>query len=251
MPNHVTHRIIIEGAKTDIDLFEKTFITEHKDERNVWNCFDFNTIIPMPEILRGTESSSAVAIGLAYLDIHIPNPGAFLSHSGLKEYLKYSWVKDLKITTVGELKKYIETERPRDIELAKTAKKAFDETGHTDWYGWSNENWNTKWNSYSFSMERQSDDCLEMKFDTAWSVPVPVFEELAKRTEVANLVIKIVAFDEGWNFAFVGGIVEGVFRGERLKATDKLYEDVYGEAPEHEDEEESESESSTPLIGAV
>jgi hypothetical protein len=58
------------------------------------------------------------------------------------------------------------------------ALQAVEECGHTDWYGWSVENWGTKWNSYDFCLVSQDPDKLVIRFDTAWSVPMPIFQKL-------------------------------------------------------------------------
>ena len=45
-----------------------------------------------------------------------------------------------------------------------------------DWYGWRNENWGTRSNSYEGQVK---DDGIS--FNTAWSPPTPVIVELAKQ----------------------------------------------------------------------
>lgn len=51
MPNHVTHKFTIEGTEEDI----KKFIDECFDKEGQ---FDFNILIPMPEILKNTISGN-------------------------------------------------------------------------------------------------------------------------------------------------------------------------------------------------
>lgn len=46
--------------------------------------------------------------------------------------------------------------------------------GNNNWYDWSIANWGTKWNAYSFSHNNN-----EIAFQTAWSAPHPVLEELS------------------------------------------------------------------------
>jgi hypothetical protein len=48
--------------------------------------------------------------------------------------------------------------------------------GHRDWYSWSVENWGTKWNACSVEIDEASVEYgfLEIRFETAWSAPVPV-----------------------------------------------------------------------------
>jgi len=45
--------------------------------------------------------------------------------------------------------------------------------GKNNWYDWSIENWGTKWNAYNFSRNEKS-----IGFQTAWSAPHPILEEL-------------------------------------------------------------------------
>lgn len=49
--------------------------------------------------------------------------------------------------------------------------------GANNWYDWRIENWGTKWNAYDTSLNK---DVNTIVFDTAWSCPFPVLEELAK-----------------------------------------------------------------------
>ena len=58
--------------------------------------------------------------------------------------------------------------------------------GYKDWYDWSIENWGTKWNAC---------DCFDngdyIEFETAWSLPHPVYAKLAEITP-----IRVVYADE-------------------------------------------------------
>lgn len=54
--------------------------------------------------------------------------------------------------------------------------------GFRDWYDWSIENWDTKWNACD---DLVSDN--EISFNTAWSMPEKVYKELAKYTPIKVL----------------------------------------------------------------
>jgi len=57
-----------------------------------------------------------------------------------------------------------------------------------DWWTWRNDTWGTKWNlvpsddgildGYEIF---QTDDCLELRFDTAWSPPNGVYDEIVDK----------------------------------------------------------------------
>lgn len=66
-----------------------------------------------------------------------------------------------------------------------------DKVAHPlNWYDWNTENWGTKWNAYQVKyLNRSYDDDktvfeILVKFETAWSPPMPVLEELSKEFEV-------------------------------------------------------------------
>lgn len=51
------------------------------------------------------------------------------------------------------------------------------ESEKDNWYDWSCENWGTKWNACSGSLDyRNGGKTVIYNFDTAWSPPVPWFE---------------------------------------------------------------------------
>lgn len=253
MPNHVTHRVTITGPSANIDAFVAAFIvsgTEKnwKGEDEDFTLFDFNKIIPMPDLLKGTESSTAVSDGLIVLG-RTDIPDMFGSTSA-QRMLEYPWVKEAGVTDLEGLKALLLKRDPNCVAIAEAAIKAYEACGHTSWYSWSVQNWGTKWNSYSYELVKREPELLEFTFDTAWSPPEPVFEALAKRDEVKGLDIKIAAFDEGWGFAYIAKIGDGYCMSQDLEATDELYERVYGEPPEHDDEEED-GEPDAAIEGAT
>lgn len=109
------------------------------------------------------------------------------------------------------------------------------ETGFPCWYEWSIAKWGTKWNAYGFEERERAPGRYLFRFQTAWSFPEPVFEELSQR--FPTLVFDLASFDEGWNFGAVGQIGgRNDFRVEEALATDELYERVYGRKPPKYDE---------------
>jgi hypothetical protein len=48
------------------------------------------------------------------------------------------------------------------------------------WYEWRCRNWGDKWNACDCSVEKKADEIL-LCFSTAWAVPVPILETLARR----------------------------------------------------------------------
>ena len=51
-------------------------------------------------------------------------------------------------------------------------------TGRPNWYDWQVENWGTKWNAYSQSIEDDGYGQFTLTFDTAWAAPEPIVAAL-------------------------------------------------------------------------
>lgn len=122
--------------------------------------FDFQTLIPMPALLSQIQDGPCDIDG---------------------EEVKY-WILD------------IETRKPRKLTPEEVAEQ--EKSGFKSWYDFSRKKWGTKWNSYDLNEEKRASGCI--CFDTAWSPPVPVIQELSRRYPAALIELSYV--DEGWNF---------------------------------------------------
>jgi len=180
MPNHVTNRIT--APKSILD----SVIADHKNERTgeLYKCFDFNLIIPQPEIIKNQESTphhvktaAEIALGLIDFKKQVAMPSDPLG-SGMGQAVD-------SIHQANAMRQLVEGRMPKDFSDANF--KLFIEFlvawkecgGLMDWYDWNCQMWGTKWNSYSF--ERLSDDVV--KFQTAWAAPHPVIERLVEKTK--------------------------------------------------------------------
>lgn len=76
---------------------------------------------------------------------------------------------------------------------------------HTDgevcWYSWNIENWGTKWNGYSTQITPEGGypEKWRLRFDTAWSHPVPVIERLSRAFPEEMLQVEYADEDLGHN----------------------------------------------------
>jgi len=118
----------------------------------------FNSFIPMPEILDGTQS---------------PNVNV--------ENLILEYNKETKSTSMG-LTEIINSNHPWFSDLAKNALKnqqAFIETGYHDWYSWNLDNWGVKWDAVRPTVKF---DLLTITlcFDSPWGCPEHFVRELSK-----------------------------------------------------------------------
>lgn len=238
MPNHVTNRVVVTGPAAAIAAFRQAFFAETVEtdrdgrEHRIVD-FDFNCIIPRPEILNRSESSSSVTDGLIVLgrlEILSDRFGDRSLDSEIARYLSSSWVQQAGVTDYDGLKTLLTERDPTCVAKAEIAIRAWEECGHASWYSWSLANWGTKWNAYSCEIIGEDDERLDFRFDTAWSPPEPVFEALAERPECADLEIIIRGFDEGWFFAYRARISDGCYDVEDAELSDDFCREVYGGA---------------------
>ena len=118
----------------------------------------FNSFIPMPEILDGTQSP----------DINVEKL--------ILEYNKKTNSKSMGLTEI------INSNHPWFSDLAKNALKnqqAFIETGYHDWYSWNLDNWGVKWDAVRPTVKF---DLLTITlcFDSPWGCPEHFVRELSK-----------------------------------------------------------------------
>ena len=59
----------------------------------------------------------------------------------------------------------------------------FQSTGQADdrWYDWRIHNWDTKWDAYDVHITDDDPDQLEVEFDTAWSPPEAICNEIREQ----------------------------------------------------------------------
>ena len=75
---------------------------------------------------------------------------------------------------LGELPQYVEDPWRRLV---------FKSTGQADdrWYDWRLINWDTKWDAYDVEVIDEDHDCVEIQFNTAWSPPTAICNELREQ----------------------------------------------------------------------
>lgn len=209
MPNNITNQLKVIGSNEQVEKLFNTIKNKKKDTEENKCLIDFNKIIPMPKSLSITSGSSVDNAILIIND----------DKKGLSEMLDYSWVKDENITKIEDLKKrLLKNLSPKDLEQGKIALDNIKNYGHKDWYSWSIANWGTKWNAYSQIQIKEN----IISFETAWSTPFPLMEELSRM--FPDLTIEVVYADEdiGSNcgtYTFVNGSLVGEYSPEGWEAT--------------------------------
>ncbi len=177
MPNWVKNIVSFEGDSKEIEsLFE---LVKSTDKDGEINLFDFDKIIEMPKSLNIT-SGGLIDTGIEIIKY---------KESGDKSILDYSKKHFLELNT-WDADVVIEHLSSRvDWNEVKTAISNLENYGHKDWYTWRVSNWGTKWNTSGPTIEDNI-----VSFETAWSMPYEIFEELSLK--FPNLKIKVKYADE-------------------------------------------------------
>jgi len=235
MPNHVTSRVTVTGPSADIaalrDLIVRIAPEGHSDAGA--SMFSFEAVIPMPDILMQSEASSHAEMG-ASLILYRADRGAPFADN--REY----WSKQVReglgmgSNDISEVAAAYLTANPEVEQKGRTRLEAILETGYANWYPWALANWGTKWGAYRYHEIETQADALVFGFETAWSFPSPIFADLA--TRFPALTFDCICFDEGWNFAGVGTFGATGEPFAEVKATDDLYEQVYGRKPSRDED---------------
>ena len=195
MPNHITNilRIVASEELTAQIKSEIRSVDEDGETRHI----DFNKILPMPESLMIT-SGSTTSNGIAILQYRAGDDTA------IRGIMGYAWGKEF--ATPEDLIEHMIVKGSANLEEAQKALDNERLYGCRDWYGWSTDNWGTKWNAYNTN----DTDVDEVSFETAWSNPYPVIIALSAKYPEAVFHMRFADEDFGHNvgeYSLKGGYV--------------------------------------------
>lgn len=100
------------------------------------------------------------------------------------------------VSVIKEIKEILES---NDAELLNYMVPQPNFQGESDWYAWNVENWGTKWDISSPTINEDSDDSISFGFSSAWSPPVTAFETWARGQD--NVTFKLDYFEPGMAYA--------------------------------------------------
>jgi hypothetical protein len=97
-----------------------------------------------------------------------------------------------------------------DKETENKQKSNLEKYGYSDWYGWCNNNWGTKWGDYNTEIQREGKNTIKITFKSAWSPPI---QGITKVSQIfPRLRFKLNHFESGsavkGTFIVKGGIVQ-------------------------------------------
>lgn len=185
MPNYVKCRLTMRGISS-APLF-----TENEGKEL---CFDFNKIIKMPESLKIESGFMTEHCIIYYLTDRCTLPlraitddrKSLIQKIVANMFIGSNWPQEVFNRVLEETKGAEKEQKDEMYQKGKTYIENYQNYGATTWYDWCTKNWGTKWNA--LDSEIKSEDIIE--FTTAWSVPVPIIEQLSKMypDEIVNIM---------------------------------------------------------------
>lgn len=144
MPNWTFNTITATGEEDDIRAFIET--VKWQDQ-----IFDFHRLIPMPALLKHTGCGQRTIEGKPVTCWYVINPDDPCPGED-----------GVRLFTPEE-----------EAELAQI--------GSRHWYDWAIDHWGTKWNAVRAEESDRGPGFVFLRFETAWSPPLPVFEAMFER----------------------------------------------------------------------
>ena len=256
MPNWVKNRLKISGPNAEKIISEVT--TPNAETESV--SIDFNKIIPMPKELNIISGSfTTQCIGLYLTSI---NPSSKYGKVGDKlllnkfinivkkvmgtdKSIKYNLSNEEIVNYEKAVKGYDIDGTIMDLEKSiaygKQAVNNVLKYGHMDWYGWSIENWGTKWNACYGCLEEGT-----LHFDTAWSPPLSIIGKLSQKYPDTTFTLDFAEEQAGVCTGSIevkdGEIINEEFPPDMSDEAYAFFSDIWGVDLEELAEDDSEAE---------
>lgn len=242
MPNHITTVLTVTGDETAIAALVARHIAKVKDRDGAESDhLDFATIIPRPACVDATESGTEADAGFYALTGLVRTTFPSLAWNPMAAYEAQGFKID-RLTSNREFAAWLREHRPQVIAKGEASLRCLRETGYLNWHEWSIASWGTKWGAYSMAIRERAPGRFVAKFETAWDVPVPVLDALAKLYPALHFATESI--DEG------GGEYVGEWRAaDNVASLVKVPDDaaryvrVYGRAPDSDEDERDAGEA--------
>lgn len=206
---------------------------------------DFNILRPQPtdlDISAGSmsfDTNMPVFLGVDNYPIIPTLMTIYNSTISQDEFAEQAKADERLVKEIISFKKL----RADDMDSVDTFVRGFfnhKRYGHVDWYEWRRKNWGTKWNAKSSGV---TDDFIT--FETAWSAPWHILEELAK---ICPIRVAWADEDLGSNCGMVDLFVNEAGEVEEkciFDESDEIARVIWGYADDeyYLDEDESEEET--------
>ena len=213
MANHVTNRLTITGDSQSIaELFAGCFRKEKCEIPDFWRERASDSSIDSLERLNWAKRIAECEASEPYyvfdFNLIIPAPAFIFNGDEL---------------TVGSRE---------------------EKTGR-NWHKFNTARWGTNWNAYDMEIVERSDEKLVIKFDTAWSLPEPIINELVSWFPELKFFHEF--YDEGgWFFGdrtyssglVIDNFISGEKRENHQEMENRLCKELKGYSLDDCDEED-------------
>lgn len=182
MPNHIQNKLRVYSENSN-DI--KVFLENIKSEKRV---IDFDKIIPMPNVLNDTESSTSVSKSLYY----------YLLMTDNNDLLNI--VPHKSLFSADSFNDCTKDEKDEMMKLGEKYFSIYKECGAFNWYDWRCDNWGTKWNAYESYLCKSLDNKeVLIEFQTAWNGVPYLIEKLVSSYPNLSFEYKFADEDTGYN----------------------------------------------------
>lgn len=201
MPNHVKHKMTANGQKEEVEKFFATIKT--KDD-----LFDFGNLIPVPEYIKLPE-------GVDGIPSFVSDAAELLMLRSGQKVLDFrgNQKQERHIINYGHKMKW----EDKHFEYLVRCCKAIQQCSFSNWWPWNVYNWGTKWGAYR--IERNGN---ELKFETAWSTPLPIWHKIAEKFPTLSITVLYADEDYGANCGTIN-IEKGHVNHEEVNTKDFSY----------------------------
>lgn len=238
MPNWVANKVIVTGPEADLAAFVAKHFREDEEDGLV---FDFETVIPVPDVVLATEGATDGELGLVAFGLDLGDDDPY--RSTLAKVLSEPWTRDAGIGSRATLLAHLEEHRPEALAAARKLIACHGATGFIGWREWSLHHWGTKRDAGPVDILFSYSEVIGFVFETASSMPEPIYRALG--IQHPTLGFEIAAIDPGNGWAVSGEIFGAEARFEEADYRE-VYEQIYGDFPGDDDEDESENEKVEP-----
>ena len=218
MPNHTSNRMVVTA---DAEILEKILAT-HFDASGT---LDLNTIDPMPEEIRNTESGTSSYQSEQLL------AGRYRALANLVPGIENCTAREEAFAFIRE------SGHPELVDAALRQEHLLETYGARTWYDWAINHWGTKWGCYDGSVEEVSAGVLEAMFLSAWNPPTPALAQMSWMYPDATFTVD--SLDEGGGFAVTNVYRAGHPTSSRYWEWAEMAREVFGMVLDDDDEPEA------------
>jgi len=176
MPNHVSNNLEIVGEELDVGACLDRI--QSKDDKENIMYIDFEKIIPRPKEFNiephmGIISAAKWTLqeGFSVTETGQIGPDKALQPDDIRDITHALEIQN-SILAGSRISEFTDEDFDQFIKVLNCKRKY----GEYYWYDFNISNWGTKWNAYEQKMLAPN----ILYFETAWSPPCPVIEELSQ-----------------------------------------------------------------------